>query len=200
MGKIGIKVAVSGVICNFVLFLIKLYVGISSNSLAIYCDSVNNMGDALSCLLALLGFVFVLKSGERKSSRIQSLCSFVIGIVVAVTGAYCVYSGLERVVYPLPVSYSYKYALLIIATAAVKFAMGGVYTYINKKSPSPVIKVMALDSFLDFGITFAALLGFYLIREVNFAVDGFFGIAIGTVILISSVKTVVEQTKKLVND
>lgn len=201
MGKTGVKTAVFGVSCNFILFLIKLYVGISTNSLAIYVDGINNLGDTLSCLIAIAGFAFVIKtSNEKKGGRIQSLSSFVIGIIVAVTGASCVYSGLERFMYPLPVSYSRNYALLICLTAVVKLAMGAVYIKINRENPSPVFKTLILDSFLDFGITVSAVTGFFLIAKLGFAADGIIGIAIGTVIFISSVKSVWEQTKNLVND
>lgn len=201
MGKTGIKTAVFGVLCNFILFLIKLYVGISTASLAIYVDSVNNLGDTLSCLIAIAGFAFVLKTNEeKKGGRIQSLSSFVIGIIVAVTGASCVYSGLERLMYPLPVSYSASYARLICVTALVKLIMGLVYMRANKKNPSPVFKTLILDSFLDFGITVSAVSGFYLIEKFGLVIDGVVGIAIGMLIVVSSVKSVWEQTKNLVND
>ena len=201
MGKTGIKTAVFGVLCNFFLFLIKLYVGISTNSLAIYVDSINNLGDTFSCFIAIAGFAFVLKTKEeKKGERIQSLSSFVIGMIVAVTGAYCVYSGLERFMYPLLVSYSRNYALLICLTAVVKLVMGFVYIRMNKKSPSPVIKTLILDSFLDFGITVSAVCGFFLIEKLGFAADGIIGIAIGIAIVISASKSVWEQAKRLVNE
>lgn len=201
MGKVGVKTAVFGVLCNFILFLIKLYVGISTNSLAIYVDSINNLGDTLSCFIAIAGFAFVLKtSEEKKGERIQSLSSFVIGVIVAVTGASCVYSGLERFMYPLPVSYSGYFARLICVTALVKLVMGFVYMKINKKNPSPVFKALILDSFLDFGITVSAVSGFFLIEKFGLAVDGIIGIAIGTLIVISSAKSVWQQAKNLVND
>ncbi len=202
MGKRGVKIAAFGILCNFFLFLVKLYVGISSNSLAVYCDSVNNLGDTFSCLIALFGFIFILKSnsGTRKNKRVQALCSFVIGSIVAVTGAYCVYTGLERFIYPVLVSYSFKYAILIVLTAFVKLVMGMVYIISNRRSPSPVYKALILDSFLDFGITVTAVMGFFLVQKINYAADGIFGIIIGIIILINSAKSVFEQAKFLIND
>ena len=197
-----IKIAIFGIACNLSLFLIKLYVGISSNSLAIYCDSVNNLGDTFSALIALFGFIFIIKSkmNERKSSRVQALCSFIIGSIVAVTGAYCVYTGLERFIYPVLVSYSFRYAVLIILTACVKLVMAMVYIRSNRKSPSPVYKALILDSFLDFAITTMAVMGFFLINKLNYAIDGVFGIVIGIIILISAAKSVFQQARFLVND
>lgn len=200
MGKSGVNIAVFGIASNFILFLIKLYVGISSNSLAIYCDSVNNLGDTFSCLIALFGFIFMIKTNEKKGGRIQSLCSFIIGSIVAVTGAYCVYSGLERFMYPVLVSYSFKYAMLILLTAFVKLIMAMVYIIKNRKAPSPVYKALILDSFLDFGLTITAILGFYLVEKLNYAIDGVFGIIIGIIILAAAAKSVWQQAKILVND
>ncbi|MDE5604765.1 MAG: cation transporter [Eubacterium sp.] len=202
MTKRDIKIAIFGISCNLSLFLIKLYVGISSNSLAIYCDSVNNLGDTFSALIALFAFIFILKSKmkERKSARVQALGSFVIGSIVAVTGAYCVYTGLERFVYPVLVSYSFKYAVLIILTACVKLVMAMVYIRSNRKSPSPIYKALILDSFLDFAITTMAVMGFFLISKLNYAIDGVFGIIIGIIILVSAAKSVFHQARFLVND
>lgn len=202
MGKAGIKIAVFGIVCNFVLFLVKLYVGISSSSLAVYCDSVNNLGDTFSSIIALLGFIFILCSGadELKSRRAQALCSFVIGSIVALTGAYCVYTGFERFVYPVPVSYSFKYAVLIIITVFVKLFMAFVYIMSNRKNPSPVFKALILDSFLDCGLTIMAFMGFSLIQKLNYAIDGVFGIFIGLIIVSASSKSVFEQAKFLINN
>ena len=202
MQKRDIKIAIFGISCNLSLFLIKLYVGISSNSLAIYCDSVNNLGDTFSALIALFSFIFIVKSKmeERKSERVQALCSFVIGSIVAITGAYCVYTGLERFVYPVLVSYSFKYAVLIILTAFVKLVMAMVYIGSNRKSPSPIYKALILDSFLDFAITIMAVMGFYLINKLNYAIDGVFGIIIGIIIFVSAAKAVFQQAKFLIND
>lgn len=202
MTKKDIGIAVFGIVCNLSLFLIKLYVGISSNSLAIYCDSVNNLGDTFSSLIALFGFIFIIKTGvsARKSSRVQALCSFIIGSIVAVTGGYCVYTGLERFIYPVLVSYSFKYAVLIILTACVKIVMAMVYIRRNKKSPSPVYRALILDSFLDFAITAMAVMGFFLINKLNYAIDGIFGIVIGIIILISASRSVFHQARFLVND
>lgn len=200
MGKLGIKTAVFGLAVNFALFLLKLYISISSNSLSIYCDAVNNLADTLSCIVALAGFIIVLKVNERKSKRVQALASFLIGIALTAVGFYFAYNGAERLMYPIPVSYSKKYAALVTVTIFVKIIMGIIYIFINKKQASPVFRTLILDSFLDSGITFTALLGFSLITKVNYAIDGVFAVIIGIAVAASALKTVIEQAKYLIND
>ena len=196
----GITAVIIGTAVNFLLFLTKIYVGISSNSLSIYCDAINNLGDTFACVIAVFGFYLIKKYSERKSARAQSLCTFVISIVIAVSGAYFIYNGAERIMYPLPVSYSHKYAIIIIATIAVKILLGIMYNLFSRKVGSPVLKAMVLDSFLDCFITLFTLLSLFLVPKVNFAVDGIFAVVTGIVITVSAVKNIKEQTSFLINE
>lgn len=200
MNKIGIKATALGVIFNTVLFFAKFYVGISTNSLSIYCDAINNLGDTFACLIAVLGFFLARKVTELKSQKIQSLCTFVISLIIAATGAYFVYNGLQRLMYPLRIAYSEEYAYIIIATIFAKILMGLMYMAFNKKAPSPVLKAMILDSFLDCAVTIFALMGLFLITKVNFAADGIFAIIIGTAVTVSAVKNTIDQSKFLINN
>lgn len=196
----GAVATIIGAMINFALFLTKLFVGISANSLAIYCDAINNLGDTLSCLVAFGGFLLAAKMSEIKSLRTQSLCTFVISLVIGISGAYFVYNGIERLMYPLPVSYLKKYAIIISATIFVKILMGIMFKLFNKKANSPVLRALVLDSFLDCFITLFALMGLVLVEKINFAVDGLFAIITGAIITISAVKTVFEQSKFLINN
>lgn len=200
MKNIHITAVSIGGLVNLGLFFAKLYVGISSNSLAVYCDAINNLGDTFACIIGIIGFIFAKKTGERKQKRIQSLCTFVISIIICVTGAYFVYNGMERLMYPLKISYSNEYALIISITIAVKIIMGVMFIAFNKREPSPVLKALVTDSFLDCGITLFTLMGMFLIVKVQFAVDGIFAIVIGTAVTVSSLKNLIQQAKYLVND
>ena len=200
MKNYGITAMSVGTAANFVLFLTKVYVGISSNSLAIYCDAINNLGDTLACLTALGGFILIKKFTELQSKRAQSLVTFVISLIIAVSGFYFVYNGAERVLYPLPVSYSIKYAILIGATIGVKILLGLFYWVFNKKSQSPMLKAMVLDSVLDCFITLTALIGLILVPKINFALDGVLAVVTGIIITVSAVKNIIEQSKYLINN
>ena len=200
MKNVKVLAAASGLALNFLLFGVKLYVGISSASLSVYCDAINNLGDTFACIIALLGFLMLKRLSERQSDRMQSLCTFVISILIAATGIYFVYNGLERFMYPLPVQYANVYAITIAVTVLVKIGMGFMFRMFDKKSPSPVIKALSLDSFLDCFITLAALMSLVLIRRVNYAVDGVFAIITGSIITASAIKNIISQTKYLIND
>ena len=200
MEKLGIKAVTFGFLSNFFLFLLKLYIGISSGSLAVYCDSINNLADTLSCTVAFAGFLFIMKLDEKRGTRVQALSALIISLVLMVTGAYFAYNGMERTIYPINVSFSKIYFILLILTVFVKILMGIVYISVNKKHPSSVFKGLIVDSFLDCAITLAAILGFTLSVKINFVIDGIISIVIGLAVAISSAKTAYTQAKFLIND
>lgn len=200
MNKAGLTAVSLGAVFNLLLFLAKFYVGISTNSLSIYCDAINNLGDTFACLIAVLGFFLARKVSELKSHKVQSLCTFVISLIIAATGAYFMYNGLNRLLYPLRIAYSIEYSYIIIATVFAKVLMAFMYIYFNKKAGSPVLKAMVLDSFLDCATTIFALMGLFLITKINFAADGIFAIIIGAAVTVSAVKNIIEQSKYLINN
>ncbi len=199
MVKRGMWAAGLGVFLNFSLFLIKLYVGIASNVLSVYCDAINNLGDVLTCFTALAGFWFAAKLDRQRGARAESLCSFVIGLAIACVGGYFIYSGIDRFFYPLPIAYTQKYALLLFLTIPIKIGMGFLYFAARKKQPSAVLRALMLDCFLDSAMTAFVLMGFFLVSRVRFAADGIFAVAVGALILISALKTICGEAKFLVN-
>ena len=198
MKNAGLKAVIFGAVLNFTLAVIKLYIGISSNLLTIYCDAVNNLADNFSCVLAIGGFILVKKLGEKQSERAQSLCTFVISAIVAVTGIYFVYNGLERFLYPTPVVYSIKYAVLIAVTVGVKIFMAVMYKAFNKHENSDVLRALVTDSILDCFITVAALMSLFLVSKLNYAVDGVFAIVTGGIITVSAIRSLIKEAKFLV--
>ncbi|MBQ9227286.1 MAG: cation transporter [Eubacterium sp.] len=200
MKNVAIKAGALGLVLNFLLFLLKLYIGISANSLAIYCDAVNNLGDSLACVVALSGFWLMRRLGEKQSLRAQSLCTFIISLLIAVTGFFFIYHGTERLMYPTPVSYLVKYAVLLAVTIAVKLLMGWMFRAFRQKEDSSVLRALELDCYLDCFVTAAALMSLVLNDLVRFAVDGTFAIIAGGIITVSAIKNLVHESKYLINN
>ena len=195
----ALAVCAAGIAVNFLLFATKVYVGIASGSLSVYCDAMNNLGDTFACSVAVMGFALTKKLDEIRSRRAQSLSTFVIGLVIAVTGIYFAYNGAERLFYPLPVAYMDIYAAAIIASLAVKALLALFMHLSNRSIGSSVIRALTLDSALDCLITLFVLMSLFLVQRVNFAVDGIFALVCGVIITISAIRNIISQTKYLIS-
>ncbi len=187
---------------NLLLFAVKLYIGLSLNSISIYSDGINNLFDGLSGGLALGCLLFLSADKSLISKALvrncENLLSFIMSVIVGIAGFSFAYSSLERLMYPTPVWYRKKYLYILIATALVKLLMHFVFKTLDKKTSSPVIRVMAFDSLLDFFVTSVTVMTLLASKHGSYSFDAFCGIGISIVILISAVKMVISSAGKLI--
>ncbi|MBQ7296372.1 MAG: cation diffusion facilitator family transporter [Clostridia bacterium] len=187
---------------NLILFAVKLYIGLSSGSISIYSDGINNLFDSLSGGLALTCLMILGADKSVSSATIikgcENLLSFIMSVIVGIAGFAFAYSSVERLMYPTPVLYRKKYLYLLIATAATKLCMHFIFKALGKKSSSPVLRVMAFDSVLDFFITAVTVMSLIVSGYGSYSIDALCGIVISLIIIVSSVKMIFSSAAKLI--
>lgn len=193
-----------GVAVNFILFIVKIYIGLSSNSLAVMTDAVNNLSDSLSFVIAAVGFSFLRKKAAGEMvygyGRIEYLADFVIATVVCIVGASFLYLAVERFVLPYLLVFTWNYFAIIASTVVVKILLGLFFRFFNKRVDSGVLKGASLDSFIDAGVTTMSLIGFSLNRYANLRLDAVFGLIIGVIMLINGIKLLISAAKKILGE
>lgn len=189
---------------NFILFAVKLYIGLRTNSLCIYTDAMNNLADTGSAGVGLLGLFFVTSRATTRFpyglGRLEYLTEFLMALIMTAAGISFAYQSLERFFAPVPVWFSTKYAWIIAATCAVKLAMGFLFRACRRRGDSGVLRTMELDSFLDFGVTLAALVSFTLTNYINFAVDSVLGLAISIAIAVEGGRLIFSAAGRLIGE
>lgn len=185
------------------MFCIKLYIGLSANSISIYSDGINNLFDSLSGLLSVICLSFALKSSAGlvriSLGKTEQLLSFILSLAVGAAGVGFIYSSLERLMYPTPIWFQVKYLGVLVATALTKLSMFLYFNHRRKKADSEVVKVIAFDSLLDTFVTLITILGFIVSEHGTYAVDALCGIIISILIVVSAVKMVLSAVRKLMN-
>ena len=188
---------------NLILFFVKLYIGLRTNSISIYSDAVNNLFDSLSGLITLIFMSVIIKRSGSSSGKTvekgEQLFSMLISITVTLAGLGFGYTAFERLMYPTPVWFTYGYAFMLAGTAAAKMILYFVYDIFFKKSHSPVIKVMRYDCILDFFITAVTVVTLIVSKFGLYALDAVAGIIISAAMVITAVKLVISSGKLLVN-
>lgn len=188
---------------NLLLFAVKLYIGLSSNSISIYSDGINNLFDGFSCLVAIICVYFINKAdrlfSKSLSRKAEQLLTLAISIMVFAVGILFLYNSAERLMYPAPVWFSVNYFWMLFATAAVKLVMFFVLKKQSDKHSSSVIRVMSFDSLTDFFITSVTVLTLFISQKGGFSVDAFGGIAISIFVVVSSLKNIKHSGAQLLN-
>lgn len=190
----GSAVAFVGSAVNLALFLVKLYVAHSCNSLSIYLDSLNNAMDSLVCIAAGVGFICAEKQATKNYpfgfGRTEGVVNFLVSVIILITGLSFAYSSLGRLMYPLPISFSVKYAAAVLLTVPVKLLLLLFYKRAGKRTASPLLGSLGLDSILDFFITLCSFAALTLSNAVGFSVDGVAGVIISVILIVEGVKSV----------
>lgn len=190
------------VVVNFLLFVLKLYIGLRTNSLCIYTDGVNNLLDALSISIAFIGVLFLKKTATENHpfgfGRIEYILEFVMSVIISITGISFAYNSVVRLTMPTPVWFYDKYAYLVALSCLIKLCLGFFFMYVYKKSRSDILKTIMLDSFMDTGVTAVALVSFTLSNKIGFAIDGVMGLLISIMIAVSGVKLISASVSKLI--
>lgn len=187
---------------NFILFFIKFYIGLRTNCLCIYTDSLNNFADTAAGLLALFGFYLISRPATKKypygKGRVEYAASFLIAIFMTGAGLAFAYGSVERFFAPAPIWFFERYAVIIGITCVIKLIMGFIFSRFYRKYKSPVTKALMLDSFTDCGITLVSLISFTLSNYTEFVVDAYLGILISLIIAVLGIKLAVSSFGNLI--
>ncbi|HQC55287.1 MAG TPA: cation diffusion facilitator family transporter [Clostridia bacterium] len=185
-----------GLAVNLALALSKLYVGLSSGSLTIIMDSVNNFIDLVFNIVAVIAFIVVSKKSSKEMphgyGRAEYLASFLLSLFIFFSGCFFFIRSLQNIMIPVNLIFQWTYIVILIVSIIAKIAMGFLLAWANKEIKSNVFKGVILDSFVDAVITFLALLGFvlskYLIR-----LDAIFGIVISLIFIGLGIKMIADN-------
>ena len=126
---IGKLSGIVGIICNSILCALKLIVGALSGSLSITADAMNNLSDATSSIVTLVGFRLSEKPADEKHpyghARFEYLSGLAVAAMILLIGADLLKTSIHKIIHPAPIEFSAYVAVVLIASIAVKLWLSG---------------------------------------------------------------------------
>ena len=188
-GAYGRAASLVGVGVNALLFLFKLIVGTVSGSVAITADALNNLSDASSSIVSLMGFRLASKPADEDHpyghGRYEYLSGLTVAVMIMVIGVELMKSSVEKIIRPTQVSLSAAAVIVLIGSIAVKCWLAAFNRRIGRKIGSGTLTATADDSRNDVIATSAVLLSTVICHFTGLALDGFMGAAVAAFILVS---------------
>ena len=185
-----------GIVCNLLLFAVKLIAGTLSGSVSITADALNNMFDASSSIIGLLGFKLAAKPADADHPYGHARYEYISGLLVAVLilyiGIELLKSSFAKVVSPTSVTFNWLTVAILVLSVFVKLWMALFNKTVGKKIHSQTLIATAADSRNDVIATTAVLLAMLVSHYAHFELDGYVGIAVAIFILYSGVGLVRE--------
>ena len=193
-----------GIVLNLLLFAGKFIAGFLSNSIAITADAFNNLSDAGSSLVTLIGF----KLAEQKPDsdhpfghgRMEYLSGLIVSAVILMMGFELVKDSIDKILHPTGVDFSVVVLVILIASILGKCYMAFYNFHYGKRFESSTLRATAVDSLSDCVSTtvvlIATLIGYY----TNVQIDGFCGIAVGILIFVAGINAAKETLSPLLGE
>lgn len=190
-----------GIICNTLLCAGKFIAGYLSSSVSIIADAANNLSDASSSIISLLGFKLSEKSADAEHpyghARYEYLSGLIIAFLVLLIGFELLKSGIGKIITPSPVEFSWVSVGVLTASILVKLWMMVFNHSMGKRIDSQALKATAIDSRNDCISTFAVLTAAVLSHLTQFELDGVIAVLVAIFILYSGISLIREAINPL---
>ena len=200
----GKAASLVGIGCNVLLFAGKLFAGLLSGSVAIMADAVNNLSDASSSLISLLGFKLADKPADAEHpyghGRFEYLSGMTVAVMILAIGVELLKSSVGKIFAPDPVIFSWVSVGVLAASMLVKLWMAAFNTSMGRRIGSTTLEATASDSRNDVITTGAVLLCTIIAKLTGLELDGYVGAAVAVFILISGASLVRETLSPLLGN
>lgn len=178
-----------GIICNVLLFTGKLLIGLLSGSVSIMADAVNNLSDASSSIISLMGFKLASKPADQEHpyghGRYEYLSGLMVALLIMIIGVELFQNSLKRVLHPSPVNFGWISGLILIVSILLKLWMAVFNRRMGNAIRSQTLIATAADSRNDVLTTAAVLAASLISHFTNLELDGWMGLIVALFILYS---------------
>ncbi len=191
----------TGLVCNLLLFGIKLLAGLLSGSLAIIADAFNNLSDAGSVVVTLVGFK--LSSAPADSDhpfghgRMEYLSALAVAVLIILAGFELATSAVDKIFHPVAAEFSLLTVLILVAAIGVKLWMAVFSRRIGKAIQSDALLAAATDSRNDVICTSLVLVCTLIGLFTDLALDGYIGLAVALFVIWSGFSVIRETVSPL---
>ena len=199
--RYGVLCGAFGIFLNLMLFVGKLVAGMLSGSISVTADAFNNLSDAGSSLITLVGFRI---AGHKADShhpfghgRFEYISGLLVSILIILVGFELGKSSVEKLFAPEPVVFSALTLSILAVSVAVKLYMAFYNKRIGKKLDSPAMEATAVDSLSDAASTFVVFICMLLSHFFEWEIDAWCGLAVSGFILVSGIRSAKETIDPL---
>ncbi|MBR3789380.1 MAG: cation transporter [Clostridia bacterium] len=190
-----------GIICNLLLSVMKLIIGSISNSVSITADATNNIADAGSSIVTLVGFRLSGKPADKDHpyghARIEYISSLIISFLILLIGCSIFKESVTKIFKPEESLFNVATVVVLVASIIVKLWLSIFNKFLGKQINSKALEATAIDSRNDVITTTAVLIASTISHFTGFNLDGYMGLVVSVFIFISGINLVKETLDPL---
>lgn len=193
-----------GILSNTILFIVKIVVGILSNSISVTADAFNNLSDVASSVITLIGFKLSSKPADKEHpfghGRIEYISALIVSFMVILVGLEFVKTSYNRIVNPVDINFQIIPFILIVLSIFTKVWLSRFNKYIGDSINSSALQASSFDALSDVITSSCVALSLILSMWISFPIDGYIGIVISLFIIYSGYTLIKETLSPLLGE
>lgn len=200
----GVLASVVGILCNVFLFLVKGAIGIVLHSISVTADAFNNLSDAGSSIIGLVGVKMAEKPADEEHpfghGRIEYIAALIVAFIVLQVGFTFLKDAVGRIRNPEILSFNTISVVILILSIGVKLWMAAFNRKLGKRIDSKVMMATAADAMGDVATTTATILSVLFFRVTGINIDGFVGIGVALVVMWAGIGIAKDTLEPLIGE
>lgn len=207
----GLLASIFGIVSNIVVCLMKLILGLIFGLISLVADGLNNLTDAGSSIVSLVGFKLSTKPADSSHpfghARIEYIAGLIVSLIIVFVGGELIISSVQDIIssfseefVPLSDLYFYITLCALAVSILIKLYQGLFYKKIAKRISSATLLAAGCDSRNDVIATSAVLIGLIISKIFSFYIDGYLSLIVGLFILVNGIKLIIETSNPLIGE
>lgn len=199
--RIIIRTSIIGIIANILLAAFKAFVGLAANSIAIVLDAVNNLSDALSSLITIVGTKLAGKRPDRKHpfgyGRIEYISAMLVAAIILYAGVTAAVESVKKIIHPAAPDYSTLTLVIVAVAVGVKIVLGTYVKKQGKKADSGALEASGADALFDAVLSLSVLASAILFIATGISIEAWVGAVISVFIIKAGIEMLGETLNHL---
>ena len=199
--KVIVKTSIIGIIANVFLAAFKAAIGIISNSIAVTLDAVNNLSDALSSVITIVGTKLAGKKPDKKHplgyGRIEYLSAMIVAAIVLYAGITSAVESIKKIIHPEAADYSTVSLIIIAVAVVVKILLGLFVKKQGKKVNSGALVASGSDALFDAILSASVLASAIVFITTGVSLEAYVGVIISGFIIKAGIEMMIETLNEI---
>ncbi len=202
--KLGVLSGVVGIVLNIILSVFKMIFGLITKSISIVADGANNIFDAISSIISLVGFKISGKPADDEHpfghGRVEYISALTLAFFILIMGVELIKSSIDRFTNPETVIFSVPAAVVLVFSIFAKVWLALFNRRIGKMMNSVAVNAVVTDSIGDIAATTCSLIALIASKFTDFPVDGVMGIVVALIIIYAGIGIIRETLGPLLGE
>ena len=183
----GVLSSLTGIVCNLILFVVKLAVGAVLRSISVVSDAFNNLSDAASSIISFVGVKLAEKPADKEHpfghGRIEYIAALIVSVLILEVGWTFLKSSVDKIRNPEELSFNLVSVCILCLSVGLKLWLAFFNRKLGKRIDSSVMKATAADSLGDVLATGATIVSVLIYGLAHVNIDGYIGLLVSVVVM-----------------